>query len=232
MGSVSKVEHFSKLSRDAGFSYEEMLFFDDDAWMNLREVSELGVFCCHTPKGVTRDLFLGALEAYATTMSKEGSGERGRENKGVIVTSRSLGLANDNDDDDEGRIVMGYVKFYSAVKRFGFVRGEDGKEYFLHESKIPDGTSVRTGSNVEFMTLKDGKGRAAAAVISTMDNDDAKIKMGGGNDSKSRSSNGYRGRRGGPDVVRSYPGSFLYGDMTRKRSIASSSDMCLSRCAS
>ena len=32
--------------------------------------------------------------------------------------------------------MLGKVKEYSAKKRFGYIDGDDGEEYFLHESEI------------------------------------------------------------------------------------------------
>jgi len=32
--------------------------------------------------------------------------------------------------------MRGTVKFYNIHKRYGFIRGEDGREYFVHEDQI------------------------------------------------------------------------------------------------
>ncbi len=35
--------------------------------------------------------------------------------------------------------MKGTVKFFNREKRFGFIAGEDNKEYFVHESGITEG---------------------------------------------------------------------------------------------
>ncbi len=35
--------------------------------------------------------------------------------------------------------MKGKVKFFNRAKRFGFIAGEDNKEYFVHESGIKQG---------------------------------------------------------------------------------------------
>lgn len=36
--------------------------------------------------------------------------------------------------------MKGKVKFFNRQQAFGFIAGEDGKEYFVHESGIKEGT--------------------------------------------------------------------------------------------
>ncbi len=36
--------------------------------------------------------------------------------------------------------MKGKVKFFNSEKGFGFIAGEDNKEYFVHESGIKEGT--------------------------------------------------------------------------------------------
>ena len=44
----------------------------------------------------------------------------------------------------------GKVKFYNREKRYGFVTGDDGTDYFFHESMLVDGQQVRDEDKVEF----------------------------------------------------------------------------------
>ena len=60
----SKRKHFQNLRKSTGVPYSDMIFFDD--WtLNLGEVAQLGVLSIHTPRGLTRDLWRGGLQAYA-----------------------------------------------------------------------------------------------------------------------------------------------------------------------
>lgn len=49
----------------------------------------------------------------------------------------------------------GKIKFYNWKKRFGFVTGDNGEDYFLHKSGIPKGVKVFTDDEIEF-EVKDG----------------------------------------------------------------------------
>ena len=55
-----KQRHFESLNRISGIPFENMCFFDD-TYSNILSVSQLGVKCVHTPKGVTRDAWKKAL---------------------------------------------------------------------------------------------------------------------------------------------------------------------------
>jgi len=50
--------------------------------------------------------------------------------------------------------MKGKVKFFNREKRFGFIGGEDDKEYFVHESGIAGG-SIREDDDVVF-DVEDG----------------------------------------------------------------------------
>jgi len=58
----------------------------------------------------------------------------------------------------------GTVKFYNSVKNFGFVTGDDGKDYFVHSSGLKPGTSLREGDKVRFEVVQGDKGPKADQV--------------------------------------------------------------------
>jgi len=51
--------------------------------------------------------------------------------------------------------MKGKVKFFNRPKAFGFIAGEDGKEYFVHESGIKQG-SIDENDEVTF-DVEDGE---------------------------------------------------------------------------
>jgi cold shock protein len=60
--------------------------------------------------------------------------------------------------------MKGTIKFFNDVKGFGFITGEDEKEYFVHESVLEEGTSLDKGDSVEFEIEKGDKGPKAVKV--------------------------------------------------------------------
>jgi CspA family cold shock protein len=58
----------------------------------------------------------------------------------------------------------GVVKFYNFAKRFGFITGEDGKDYFVHESGLEDSRSIKEGVDVVFEVIDGEKGPKAVNV--------------------------------------------------------------------
>lgn len=61
-------------------------------------------------------------------------------------------------------MVEGTVKFYNVMKNFGFITGDDGKEYFVHVSGIKEGTSLREGDKVKFEVEQGDRGPKAVQV--------------------------------------------------------------------
>lgn len=61
-------------------------------------------------------------------------------------------------------MVEGTVKFYNEVKRFGFIAGDDGKEYFVHSSGLKEGTTIREGDKVKFEVVQGERGPKAEQV--------------------------------------------------------------------
>ena len=61
-------------------------------------------------------------------------------------------------------MVEGTVKFFNSMKHFGFIAGEDGKEYFVHASGLKEGTSIAEGDRVSFNVVQGDKGLKAEQV--------------------------------------------------------------------
>lgn len=58
----------------------------------------------------------------------------------------------------------GTVKFYNRKKGFGFIAGEDGKDYFVHFSALPNGVFLRDGDKVSFNGVEGDRGLKAEGV--------------------------------------------------------------------
>ena len=60
--------------------------------------------------------------------------------------------------------MKGKIKFFNDLKGFGFIIGEDGKEYFVHSSGLTIGVSVHEGDSVIFEIEQGDKGPKAVKV--------------------------------------------------------------------
>jgi CspA family cold shock protein len=60
--------------------------------------------------------------------------------------------------------MKGTVKWFNRIKRFGFITGEDGKDYFVHETQISSGGPLNEGDEVEFNPVEEEKGPQAQNV--------------------------------------------------------------------
>ena len=58
----------------------------------------------------------------------------------------------------------GTVKFFNEVKGFGFITGDDGKEYFVHVSGLKEGTKIAEGDKVKFEVVQGDRGPKAEQV--------------------------------------------------------------------
>jgi len=58
----------------------------------------------------------------------------------------------------------GTVKFYNRTKHFGFIQGDDGKDYFVHESGLTEGTNIDEGDRVSFDVVEGDRGPKAEKV--------------------------------------------------------------------
>jgi len=60
--------------------------------------------------------------------------------------------------------MQGTVKFFNAMKRFGFIAGEDGKEYFVHETGLNEGVTIHENDKVTFDVEEGDRGPKAINV--------------------------------------------------------------------
>jgi len=60
--------------------------------------------------------------------------------------------------------MKGTVKFFNDMKRYGFISGEDGEEYFVHQSGLEEGVVIQEDDEVEFEVEESDKGPRAINV--------------------------------------------------------------------
>lgn len=58
----------------------------------------------------------------------------------------------------------GEVKFFNKFKGFGFIKGDDGEDYFVHFSSINKGVYLEEKDKVKFTASKNEKGYCALNV--------------------------------------------------------------------
>ncbi|MFH1402677.1 MAG: cold shock domain-containing protein [Candidatus Altiarchaeota archaeon] len=61
-------------------------------------------------------------------------------------------------------MVDGIVKFFNRSKHFGFIQGDDGKDYFVHESGLSQGVTINEGDKVTFDVVEGDRGPKAENV--------------------------------------------------------------------
>ena len=70
--------------------------------------------------------------------------------------------------------MKGKVKFFNPEKRFGFITGEDGKEYFVHQSALKEGVNIKDEDAVTFDVEQGDRGPKAANVALDSEEDSEK----------------------------------------------------------
>ncbi|MCM2325400.1 MAG: cold shock domain-containing protein [Candidatus Woesearchaeota archaeon] len=60
--------------------------------------------------------------------------------------------------------MKGTVKFYNDGKHFGFITGEDGKDYFVHSSGLNEGVTLSENAKVTFDLVDGDRGKKAGNV--------------------------------------------------------------------
>ncbi len=60
--------------------------------------------------------------------------------------------------------MKGTVKFFNEMKGFGFIAGEDGKEYFVHQTALQEGVTLNENDAVSFDVEEGDRGTKAVNV--------------------------------------------------------------------
>jgi len=60
--------------------------------------------------------------------------------------------------------MKGTVKFFNKSKGFGFIVGEDEKDYFVHFTGLNDGVNIKDGDSVIFDIEEGDRGPKATNV--------------------------------------------------------------------
>ena len=60
--------------------------------------------------------------------------------------------------------MKGTVKFFNPQKGFGFIAGEDGNEYFVHQTALPEGLILNENDAVTFDVEEGDRGPKAINV--------------------------------------------------------------------
>jgi cold shock protein len=61
-------------------------------------------------------------------------------------------------------VPTGKVKWFDADKGFGFLSQEDGPDVYVHADALPEGTSLKPGTRVEFGIAQGRRGEQALQV--------------------------------------------------------------------
>ena len=95
---IQQIQHEATLSSqhtNCDIKYSDMLFFDDARSLNLESVSQMGVLCCHCPKGLKNvDLFLASMDEYNRLKQEKVDVDSDGDSPwmGYILDEYSLGL--------------------------------------------------------------------------------------------------------------------------------------------
>jgi len=58
----------------------------------------------------------------------------------------------------------GKIKWFNKTKGFGFIAGDDGVDYFMHHSQVPEDTIPKEEQRVSFEITDTEKGKQAQNV--------------------------------------------------------------------
>ena len=60
--------------------------------------------------------------------------------------------------------MKGTVKFFNAMKGFGFITGDDGKDYFAHQTGLKAGVVLNENDKVKFDVEQGDRGPKAVNI--------------------------------------------------------------------
>ncbi len=60
--------------------------------------------------------------------------------------------------------MKGTVKFFDGTRGFGFIAGDDGKEYFVHQTSLGEGVTLNENEAVTFEVEEGDRGPKAVNV--------------------------------------------------------------------
>ncbi|MBW2999735.1 cold shock domain-containing protein [Candidatus Woesearchaeota archaeon] len=60
--------------------------------------------------------------------------------------------------------MKGKVKFFNEMKGFGFIAGDDGEEYFVHQTGLKEGVTLNENDSVVFDVEQGERGPKAVNV--------------------------------------------------------------------
>ena len=58
----------------------------------------------------------------------------------------------------------GTIKWFDPQKGYGFIKGEDDEEYFVHHKQVPEGVQLQENDRVTFDPVETERGKQAQNV--------------------------------------------------------------------
>lgn len=65
--------------------------------------------------------------------------------------------------------MKGRVKFFNDMKGFGFIEADDGKEFFVHQTGLSEGVTLKENDSVTFDVVEGDRGPKAVNVALASD---------------------------------------------------------------